>query len=219
MDEIILTETENSYSFKGELLRKSLHISSSAIPIGYYFLDKNLVLEILVPIAAAMLLVELLKYKSVFIYELYVKVFRIMLREHEIDRNVVRFNGATWLLLGDITSIIIFPKLVAITGMLLLSLSDSISAIIGRTFGKKQYAPNRSYIGSFTFFAVGIIIVLLTPKYFYTVHEYVLASGAVFFTTLADALNLPTDDNFAIPIISSVFLYVLYILFFPGIFS
>jgi dolichol kinase len=219
MDDNSLIEPEQTFSFKGELMRKTLHISSSAIPIGYYFLERNLLLEILLPIIAAMLLVEFLKYKSTIVYDLYVKIFKVMLREHEFDRRRVRFNGATWLLLGDIASIIIFPRLIAITGMLLLSLSDSFSAIIGKTYGKKQYAPNRSVIGSLTFFVVGVLIVFLTPKYFYTKQEYALGAGAVFFTTLIDALNLPTDDNFTIPIVSSVLLYVLYILFYPGIFG
>lgn len=218
MDDTSLIEQEQSFSFKGELMRKTLHISSSVIPIAYFFLERNLLLEILLPIITAMLLVEFLKYKSSFVYDMYLKIFKVMLREHEFDLRRVRFNGATWLLLGDIASIIIFPKLIAITGMLLLSLSDSFSAIIGKTYGKKQYAPNRSIIGSLTFFVVGILIVFLTPKYFYTSQEYALAAGAVFFTTLIDALNLPTDDNFTIPIISSVLLYVLYIIFYPGIF-
>jgi dolichol kinase len=219
MDDISLTDQEQTFSFKGELMRKTLHISSSIIPIGYYFLERNLLLEILLPIILAMLLVEFLKYKSSFVYDLYLKIFKVMLREHEFDLKRVRFNGATWLLLGDIVCIMVFPKFIAITGMLLLSLSDSFSAIIGKAFGKKQYAPNRSIIGSLTFFIVGILIVFLTPKYYYSPHEYAMAAGAVFFTTLIDALNLPMDDNFAIPIISSVLLYVLYILFYPGIFA
>ncbi len=103
--------------------------------------------------------------------------------------------------------------------MLLLSLADSTSAIVGRVYGKKQYAPNRSVIGSVTFWIVGIIIIFVTPKYLYVPREYLLGVVAVTGTTFADSLNLPIDDNFVIPIVSSVLLYVLYIIFFPGIFT
>ncbi len=204
---------------KNEMIRKLIHISSAIIPIGYYFSNKEFVLLILIPLVCAMIFVEILKYKVDFVYNLYSNIFGKLLRDHEYDRSVFRINGASWVLIGDIISIIIFPKLIAITGMLLLSLADSISAIIGKNFGKKYYAPNRSYIGSMTFLIVGILIVLFTPKYYYNITEYVIGSVAVFLTTITDALSLPADDNLFIPIISCAFLYILYILFFPTIFT
>lgn len=199
-------------TFKHELFRKTIHISSSAIPIGYYFLEKKLVLEILLPITSLMLVIELLKYKWDFLYNLYVKLFKGMLREYEFDRKVFRINGASWVFIGDIICIIIFPKFVAITGMLLLSLADSLSAIVGQVFAKKYYSKNRSYLGSATFLIIGIIIVLITPKFFYIPLEYYIGFIAVIITTLVDAISLPVDDNLVIPIISSSVLYLLYLL-------
>jgi dolichol kinase len=166
-----------------------------------------------------MLMVEILKYKVDFIYGIYVKFFSVMLRTHEVGRKKFRMNGATWLLTADVVTIILFPKYIAITGMLLLSLSDSFSGIVGRLYGKKHYAKNRSYVGTITFFLIGLLIALFTPKYFYSSTEYFIAAAAVFLTTIADSLNLPADDNLVIPIVSSAFLYVLYIIFFPGIFG
>jgi dolichol kinase len=206
-------------SFKGELYRKAIHIASSAIPIGYYFLDKSIVLYVLVPVLFLMFLIEFFKYKVDFLYNLYLKLFKSLLREHEYDRSLFRINGASWVLLGDVLSIIIFPKYIAITGMLLLSLSDSLSAIVGRTYGKRYYAPNRSYIGSFTFLFIGILIIVFSPKYFHTFFEYIIGFIAVFLTTIADAIGIPADDNIFIPIISCIILYILYILFFPAIFT
>jgi dolichol kinase len=211
---------ELKLSFKGEFYRKLLHISSSAIPIVYYFIDnKSIVLSILVPITVLMLLIEITKYKSNFIYDIYLKFFKHMLRNHEFDRKKFRINGATWLLVGDVIAIILFPKIIAVTGMLLLSLADSFSGIIGRLYGKKEYAPNRTYIGSLTFLIVGIIIAFSAPKYNYSLKEYLIALITVVITTVVDGMKLPTDDNFAIPIVSSALLYVLYMLFFPGIFG
>ena len=203
---------------KGELSRKLIHYISAAIPIGYWFLEKNLVLAILIPLLAAMLLVELLKYKSKAVHGLYVKFFGYLLREHEYDTRRIRINGASWLLLADIICILLFPMLIAITSMLMLSLADSTSAIVGRVYGKKQYAPNRSYVGTITFFVVGLLTIALLPKYTYTIREYVIWAAAITGTTLADSYNLPVDDNFTIPVVCSVLLYVLYLLFLPGIF-
>ena len=205
-------------TLKGELYRKLIHYSSAAIPIGYFFLEKKITLTVMIPVLAAMLIFEILKYNSKSVYALYTRLFGYLLREHEYDTRRIRINGATWLLLADTIYIIAFPKLVAITAMLLLSLADSSSAIVGRVYAKKHYAPNRSVIGSFAFFVVGIIIVLAAPKYFYSPAEYLIGIAAVAVTTIVDALNLPADDNLTIPIVSSVLLYVLYMFFFPGIF-
>ena len=217
--EISTKEQTHSLSLKGEFYRKTIHFLSSAIPIGYYFIPKNTVLAIITPLLFLMLLTEAMKYKSDFIYSLYMKYFKSMLRDHETDRGKIRINGASWVLAADILVILIFPKYIAITGMLLLSFSDSLSGIFGRLYGKKHYALNRSYTGTFTFFIVGVIIVFFTPKYLYSPVEYYIALFAVLVTTIADSMNLPVDDNFTIPLVYSGFLYVLYLIFLPSVFA
>ncbi len=166
-----------------------------------------------------MLIVELLKYKVDYLYNLYMKIFGGMLRQHEYDTRVFRITGASWVLIGDILSISIFPKYIAIGGMLLLSLSDSISGVIGQMFAKKYYSPNRSYLGSFTFIIIGIIIVSIAPKYYNNSMEYVIGYTAVLLTSIADSFDLRVDDNLVIPITFCAVLYVLYLLFFPVIFT
>jgi dolichol kinase len=208
-----LIATQN---FKGEFFRKFIHISSSVIPLAYYFSDKVTILSILIPILVAMLLVEMLKYRVEFIYNIYVKTFSFMLKDHEVDRKLIRMNGASWVLLGDVFCILFFPKLIAITGMLILSLADSLSAVFGRLYGGKHVVPDRTIAGTLVFFIVSLIISFLTPKYFYSLKEYSLYVAMAAVTTIADFIKLPVDDNFAIPVISSGVLYVLYLIFFPN---
>jgi dolichol kinase len=215
--ENISKEQYHTLSLKGEFYRKTIHIFSSSIPIGYYFLSKDIVLSVLLPLLFCMVVVEMLKYKSETVYSLYLKYFKFLLREHEFNKDKFRINGASWVLLADVVCIILFPKYIAISGMLLLSLADSSSAVIGRMYGKKQFAPNRSYAGTFAFFVTGVIIVLLSPKYVYQPMEYYLGLTAVAVTTLADSVKFPVDDNFAIPVIFSGLLYILYIIFLPSI--
>lgn len=209
--------TNSTTPFQGEIYRKMIHYSSASISIGYLFIQKEIVLLILGILLALMFIVELVKYKSNFIYDLYLKNFKHMLREHEYDRNRFRINGASWVIFAAIFCIILFPKLIAVTGLLMLSFADSTSALAGRMFGKKQYAPNRSYVGTITFFVVGIIIMFLAPKYFGTIKEYIIVLIAVIVTTVADGLSLPIDDNFTIPVVCCSVLYLLYVLLYPGI--
>jgi len=201
----------------GELTRKLIHYASAAIPIGYFFIQKDIVLVILAVLLIFMAVFELLKYKSNLMHKIYVKYFKHMLREHEYDRSKFRLNGATWVIFASVFCIILFPKLIAITGLLMLCFADSTSALLGRIYGKKQYAPNRSYVGTVSFFIVGMVIILLAPKYFGGVKEYMIAVIAVAVTTVADALSLPVDDNFTIPVVCCGVMYLLYILLYPGI--
>ncbi len=209
--------TNSTTPFQGEIYRKMIHYSSASISIGYLFIQKEIVLLVLGILLALMFIVELVKYKSNFIYDLYMKNFKHMLREHEYDKNRFRINGASWVIFAAIFCIILFPKLIAVTGLLMLSFADSTSALAGRMFGKKQYAPNRSYVGTITFFAVGLIIMMLAPKYFGTLKEYIIVLIAVIVTTVADGLSLPIDDNFTIPVVCCAVLYLLYSLLYPGI--
>jgi dolichol kinase len=164
-----------------------------------------------------LVIVEILKYKNDSIYNLYLKYFKQMLREHEYDRGKYRINGATWVLLSAIFCIIVFPKLIAVFGLLMLSFADSTSALTGRMWGKKLFAPNRSYVGTAVFFIIGLIIAAAAPKYFGSGKEFIIAGTAVIATTIIDALSLPVDDNFTIPVTACVVMYILYILIFPGI--
>lgn len=194
-----------------------IHYSSSVISIGYLFIDKYTVLWILGALLAGLLLIELIKYKSDFIYHFYMRYFKVMLREHEYDRSKFRINGASWVLFSAIFCIILFPKFIAIFGLLMLSFADSTSALAGRLWGKKQYAPNRSYVGTAVFFIVGIVVLIFSPKYFGGMTEYLIAFLTVIATTAADAMNLPVDDNFTIPVTACVVMFLLYLLFYPGI--
>ena len=207
----------NSTPFKGEVFRKMIHYSSAAIPISYLFIDKFTVLIILTLLLAAMAAVELVKYKSDYFYDLYLKYFKDMLRDHEYDRSKFRVTGASWVIFSAVFCILIFPKLIAVTGLLMLSFADSTSALLGRLFGKKQYAPNRSYVGTGVFFVVGLLVALLAPKYFGTVKEYAIGFIMVISTTVADGLSLPVDDNFTIPVVACSVMYILFILLYPGI--
>lgn len=202
---------------KGEFFRKLIHISSSFIAIAYYFSDKKTLLAVLVPLLVLMLLVEFLKYRSAFIFKFYVRIFRPMLKEHEVNPKLLRINGASWVMLGDVTCLLFFPKFIAITSMLILSLADSLSAVFGRLYNGKEIVPDRTIAGSLVFFIVTLIISFLTPKYFYTPPEYFMYIIMAVVTTGVDIIKLPVDDNFTIPVVSSGVLYILYIIFFPGI--
>jgi len=207
----------NTISLRGELYRKLIHFSSAVIPVGYYYIDKMIVLIILSSLVILSLLVEFLKYRSNIVYGYYMKIFGVMLREHEYDISRFRVTGATWVLLSCIFCIILFPKIIAISGMLMLSFADSSSALAGRIFGKKKITDNRTFIGTLVFILAGFTVIIFSPKYLWSFKEYMFYFVAVITTAIIDILKIPIDDNFTIPVSFCLIIYIFYKLFFPGL--
>ncbi len=98
---------------------------------------------------------------------------------------------------------------------LILALADSLAAITGTFFSKSFFnltSDKKSLIGSLTFFTISIIILVVVPKEF----NFDL-SGQISFTsmvalalvlTLFEAISSKGFDNFIVPIIASIILFV-----------
>ncbi len=196
--------------FSQELLRKGVHLISISIPIGYYYATKELAFMILIPVTILFLIIDIFGRKKTIIQKLLLTYFGKMLRPHEIEDRFV-LNGASWVLLSAILCIIIFPKLLVVTGFAVLILSDSSAAILGRKFGKHKFY-HKSYEGSFAFFVAGLITVFYIaftndmPWTFYT-----FGAVAVLVGTIVEALSasvIKIDDNLTIPLSIGIVLWI-----------
>jgi diacylglycerol kinase (CTP) len=147
------------------------------------------------------------------------------MRDSEVDS----YNGVLWYLLGLDFSFSIFPKDVILLSVLLLSWSDTAASTFGRRFGylTPKLAKNKSLAGSMAAFAVGIISSYLLYAYFIPEYSQFNRVGDIYWTPDSSYLNLHTmsilagfvaalsegidifnwDDNFTIPVLSSIFFY------------
>jgi dolichol kinase len=187
-------------TYLDELQRKTIHISSLSIPIGYYFLPYNLVLAILVPVTALFFLVDILRLHIEPVSKIFYKFFGYMLREHETKDK--RFTGATYVVTSDLLCIVVFgdffdQKFIAIAAMCFMVISDTSAALIGRKFGKTKIF-NKSLEGSIAFFVTSLIIVFVIPD----LNKIAGIIGALV-ATIVEVLPLKIDDNFSIPISSA----------------
>ena len=159
-------------------------------------------LTILIPVTIVFLLIDIFGRKKTIIQKLLHTYFGKMLRSHEFEDRFV-LNGASWVLLSALLCILIFPKILVVTGFAVLILSDSSAAIFGRLFGKHKFY-HKSYEGSLAFFIAGIITVFYIaftndmPWTFYT-----FGAVAVLVGTVVEALSasiIKIDDNLTIPL-------------------
>ncbi len=180
-----------------ELVRKAIHLSSSIIPLSYWFLfEKHLTLQIVIVVALGFLTVDYLRLKSDFIEKIFMRIFGSALRQHE-KKNL---TGATYVFTGSVVAIFLFPKEIAVPSLLILAISDTLAALIGIPFGKHKFLK-KSLEGSAAFFiSASIILAIFYPG------NLLIAMLIAASVTLAEAYPINLDDNFLIPILSGTLL-------------
>ncbi|NOY05465.1 MAG: dolichol kinase [Chlorobi bacterium] len=205
------------FSFKHELIRKGIHLSSLSIPIIYWYITRELALTILVPLTLAFVLVDTIKFFHEPTRRLYYRTFSFILRRHETEQNKKTFNGATWVLISATFCVWLFPKLIFVTAFSILIISDTASALFGRKFGRRRF-KGKSLEGSLAFVLTAWIAILFTPKLLGTPLEYGIAFAAAVVGAIAEVLSYGIiDDNFAIPVSIGGVMWILLYWFYPGI--
>lgn len=180
-----------------EVVRKVIHLSSSLIPVSYWFLlDRDLSLQLVILLALGFLLAEYLRLSSSTIKNIFIKVFGPALRAHEKHK----LTGATYVFTGAVVTIFLFPKEIAVPALLILSISDTLAALVGIPFGRHKFLL-KSLEGSLAFFVSTMaILMLFSPA---SLLMNLLISALV---TVAEAYPMNLDDNFLIPILSGTLL-------------
>lgn len=138
-------------------------------------------------------------------------LFRPIIRSNEVNR----LAGTTYLLTGALLTAIFFNKGVVAMSLLFLAFADPIASYIGIRFGKDKLFGHKSVQG---FIAAFVVCTLLSFLFlFYNeVQEYALIASllAGLIGALAELIPLAKlDDNFTMPVLSSIGLTILFYFF------
>ena len=109
-------------------------------------------------------------------------------------------------------TMISFPKVVAIIGILTLAWADPLSALIGIRFGKKKIMSGKSYAGSFAFFITTFICCLGCLTVFGPGFDYNLifvSLGVALVVACFELIPLRLDDNLTIPLFTAIAVWVI----------
>lgn len=181
-------------SFKKELYRKSIHISTSIIPILYLFSSKSFTLEILIPIMVLFVLLDIMRFNVSFINRMYTTILKDIMRVKEEKR----FTGATNLLIASVVVILLYDKPIAVSGLLFLTVSDSVAALVGKRFGKIRIY-DKTLEGSLAFLLTSIIIIILIKSI-----DFTTGICGAFTATFVELTVTVMDDNLSIPLFSGL---------------
>lgn len=184
---------------KFELKRKMFHLYSLIFPLIYVFLSPIAMSVLLVLLCGITIYIDFARHYSPmvrYVTELFLKQ---IMRKEEVTGNF-KISGSSYMALGITITCLLFPKGLAMTSWMILTISDCIAAIVGIKFGT-SLSNGKSLIGSLSFFISSLFIA--TSVYFLC--PYNASFFAIFFaslvTTLAEfyAKNIGVNDNLLIP--------------------
>jgi phytol kinase len=194
-----------SFSYRQEIGRKLLHISSLWMPCAVYFLEWRGAVALFGVGLLSMLAFEILRRWQ---YRLSVFLNRCcepIMRPAENARSV-RLTGATHMLAAGLILTVFFPMPVAVTALTILLLADTAAALTGRRFGSWRFR-GKSLEGAAAFLITGVVSVVLLMQLTGWPPSFLLAGLCACLTaTLAEFLSpyLRVDDNLSITLTAAV---------------
>lgn len=188
-------------TYANEVARKAIHLSSLLIPIIYLQIDRYSAIVILASMSAVAVIIDVLLQRHTATRAALMPLLGRMLRPHEQASSKLRLNGASWVLIAALLSVVLFPKIIAITAFTILIVSDTFAALVGRKYGKRRFF-DKSVVGTVAFVLTGVICVTVYGLLFPLPWTYWIAGaiGAVA-GAIAEAasVRLGVDDNISIP--------------------
>jgi len=140
-----------------------------------------------------------------------VGVFRSIMRNSELNR----LAGTTYLLTGALVITLFFNKGVVALSLLFLAFADPLASYVGIKYGKDKLFGHKSVQGFIAAFAVCAVLSFIY-LFYNQVQDYILIVSllAGLIGALAELIPVAKlDDNFTMPVFSSIGLSVLFYFF------
>jgi len=179
----------------GELGRKAIHYFSSLVPIVYQLCfnkrDATLIIGLLF---LGIVTAEMLRMHVPALRRLYRKLFGWMIKPHEFRNH---FTGATYVFMGALLAIFLFPKDVAVTSLLFLTIGDPTACLVGLSIGRIRIYDNKTLEGAIAF----VFVSILATVWIGSIPFWIKTTGA-FVACFVEVIHRKIDDNVLIPLIS-----------------
>lgn len=189
--------SEATLSWKGELYRKGIHLSSLTIPAGFMILDPRAVLTGLMGGLLFFALFDILRFFGNEDIKRFMGMnFGFLLRPRERKS----FSGATTILLAGLLVYSFYEVKVAAASMVIIVIGDIFAALIGRTFGRIRVF-SKTLEGTIAFIISTAIAVQFIPELSSRVAFIGCLTGAII-----ELLPLPIDDNITVPMVAGAFM-------------
>jgi dolichol kinase len=180
---------------EGELGRKAIHYLSSLIPLIYQFCcNRNRAILITGILFIGMVVAELLRMHVPVLRRTYWRIFGGMIRRREFRNH---FTGGTYVFLGSFLAVFLFPKEIAVTCLLFLTIGDPTACLVGLSIGRIKIFNNKTLEGAVAFVAASV----LATFWIAGIPLWIKISGALV-ACFVEVIHRKIDDNVLIPLFS-----------------
>jgi dolichol kinase len=183
-----------------EVKRKLIHLSSSSIPLALLILPHRVGIAI---VAAGLILaitVDIMRLRIPAVQRFFARVFGAALRPHESNE----LTGSTFMCISMLVCIVLFPMQIAIAALFFLTLGDTAAALVGQKWGRTVLLPGKTLEGTSACLFACTIVVVVMPG----VPLIAGLAGALTATTVELFGTETIDDNFGIPVLSAVVMWI-----------
>ena len=182
-------------SIRYTLFRGAFHVLIGSLLVVMVLLLSRLVASIiLTSLTAVLLIFELVRLHVPLINRIFLRWFAPLIRSKE----KATLTGSSYFLAGCLITVLVFPSYIAASAILFLSLGDPIAAWIGTSSGGVRFW-GKTIEGHLACFSICLISAGLLSVILEDLTFTVALVGAVVATVL-QALPLPVNDNFSIPL-------------------
>lgn len=193
-------EANVSKSYRQEVYRKTIHLSSLWIPTLIYFAPTWISLLIFSVLLAGDILIEYGNFRRWHWARVsFSLIFGKSLRNEERSRIHFVPSGGVYVLSSALMCTIFFIKPVAVISLTVMLVSDTMAALVGKAIGQRKIYKQKSLEGTNAFFLSALAVnMIFEPIYHFTYVSVIACAAATIVELFEDQLEL--DDNLAIPL-------------------
>ena len=190
---------ESNLKTSTTIRRGLVHIALAlSIAILVSLLPRDIVLMLLSLFTSVVIIADLSRLRFAKFHTWFQAVFKPFLRDYESSRLL----GATYMLVGCLVSVTLFPREIAVLAISYLAVGDALATVVGERIGKHRlFKKNLEGVLACLFGCVAIGL----GWYFSGLNaSLVLVLAGAIVAAAAESLPLPIDDNLTIPVLSGL---------------
>jgi acyl phosphate:glycerol-3-phosphate acyltransferase len=187
--------------------RRSLYhiLGGLVIPLAAFFLPGPLVLISVGILTFVYLTVDIVRLKVPVVNKWFFKYYRFLTRPDEKSG----LTGTSYLLVGSLVSLLVFPRDIAILALAFLAIGDPVAGLVGRRLGKRRLFGKTlegDLAGLTSCIAIGAVFYFAGLNLTWLI----ILVGAVI-ASAAESSPIPINDNLTIPLFSGAVMTLIYL--------
>ncbi len=189
-----------------EIKRKAIHLTGLSVPFGIIVFGRTFTATVIALVLLLSLILEVQRLKG--------KIRLPEVRQHEEEM----VAGYIYYIVGSLLTVVLFPPMIAVTAMLLLSLGDTVSGLVGSILensnvrgSNEKWRMKPLPIVAAMFLAclgIGFLASVSFTKLSFPVYLAGAAGATIADSVAIIVCNRALDDNFSIPVFAGAIMSV-----------